>query len=512
MEDRQAGDPSVVVQGGMVVAEEPEASALDFVVVADLPEELPLDRIVTCEREMAGVGKIRFWGMVEAAGYGELYYGLVRVIRIYPEVFVPPIPGIAVSTANAENVAWALRFTTMKQKFVIGQLTDEQPAYANFDFVSGTKGAHVNIAGISGVATKTSYALFLLYSLFAAQPQLRSIIFNVKGDDLLYLDKPNCKMPTKDREMYTKLGLPCGPFAEVAYFGLKTGLWTLWQFAERELIRYLFEDTEESGVMQGAIDRLAERLREAAGECEGPGVILEGEAVEDLAALVKFLDKLPEKNAWFEGSTLGTRKALMRRLKAGARQVSALITADGRFDYEAQLSVVDIHALSDRARAFVVGAVMRSVYEGREKLGGAHPTTLVILDELNKYAPKRGGGPIKEMLLDVAERGRSLGIVLIGAEQTASQVEERVVGNAALRVVGRLETAESEQPSYGWLSGTLRRRSTLLLPGTMVVAQPEVPVPLVVRFPFPAWATRQSEVLAKGMSGAPPFEGDAPPE
>ena len=95
---------------------------------------------------------------------------------------------------------------------------------------------------------------------------------------------------------------------------------------------------------------------------------------------------------------------------------------------------------------------------------------------------------------DVAERGRSLRIVLMGAEQTASQVEERVVGNAALRVVGRLEAAESEQPVYGWLTGTMRRRSTLLQPGTMMVAQPEVPVPLVVRFPFPAWATRSSEV------------------
>lgn len=496
----------------MSVAEAPEASALEFFVIADLPDELPLDRIVVCEREMAGVGRVRHWGVVESAAFGELYYGQVRVIRIFPEVFVPPFPGSKVVTANTENVAWALRFSSMKQKFIIGQLTDDQPAYANFDFVSGTKGAHINIAGISGVATKTSYALFLLYSLFAAQPQLRSIIFNVKGDDLLYLDKPNSKIPTKDREMYAKLGLPCGPFPEVAYYGLKGGLWTLWQFAERELIRYLFEDTEESAVLQGAIDRLAECLREAGRECEGPGLILGGEAVEDLQALVKFLDKQPEKNAWFEGSTLGTRKALMRRLKAGARQVSQLISADGRFDYSAQMNVVDIHALTDRARAFVVGAVMRSVYEGRENLGDAHPTTLIVLDELNKYAPKRGGGPIKEMLLDVAERGRSLGIILIGAEQTASQVEERVVGNAALRVVGRLETAESEQPPYGWLSGTLKRRSTLLLPGTMMVSQPEVPVPLVLRFPFPAWATRQSEVLAKAKRGAQLLETDLPPE
>jgi hypothetical protein len=34
----------------------------------------------------------------------------------------------------------------------------------------------------------------------------------------------------------------------------------------------------------------------------------------------------------------------------------------------------------------------------------------------------------------------------------------------------------------------------MLKPGTMVVHQPEIPSPLLVQFPFPAWATRSSEV------------------
>ena len=46
--------------------------------------------------------------------------------------------------------------------------------------------------------------------------------------------------------------------------------------------------------------------------------------------------------------------------------------------------------------------------------GTARP--FVVLDELNKYAPREGRGPIKEVLLDIAERGRSLGVVLIGAQ------------------------------------------------------------------------------------------------
>ncbi len=45
-----------------------------------------------------------------------------------------------------------------------------------------------------------------------------------------------------------------------------------------------------------------------------------------------------------------------------------------------------------------------------------------MLDELNKYAPKDSSSPIKEYLVDIAERGRSMNIILIGAQQTASEI------------------------------------------------------------------------------------------
>ena len=104
--------------------------------------------------------------------------------------------------------------------------------------------------------------------------------------------------------------------------------------------------------------------------------------------------------------------------------------------------------------------------------------------------------PIKEVLLDIAERGRSLGVILVGAQQTASEVERRIVTNSAIRVVGRLDPAEASRPEYGFLPPAQRQRALLAKPGTMFVSQPEIPVPLVVEFPFPAWATRQSEAAS----------------
>src|SRR5439155_1033923 len=82
-----------------------------------------------------------------------------------------------------------------------------------------------------------------------------------------------------------------------------------------------------------------------------------------------------------------------------------------------------------------------------------------VLDELNKYAPRDGDSPIKEILLDIAERGRSMGIVLIGAQQTASEVERRIISNSSIRVVGRLDPAEAARPEYGYLSAAHQKRA-----------------------------------------------------
>jgi len=200
-----------------------------------------------------------------------------------------------------------------------------------------------------------------------------------------------------------------------------------------------------------------------------------------------------------EGS--GTVNAFIRRLPASKKDLSRLVRGDlpTRRKHaintaeSAQVTVVDLHNLPDRAQRFVVGVTLRTEFERKEKAGTAKPLLFVVLDELNKYAPREGTSPIKEVLLDIAERGRSLGVVLIGAQQTASEVERRIVANSSIRVVGRLDPAEASRPEYGFLPAAQRQRALIAKPGTMFVAQPEIPVPIAVEFPFPAWATRPDE-------------------
>jgi DNA helicase HerA-like ATPase len=157
-----------------------------------------------------------------------------------------------------------------------------------------------------------------------------------------------------------------------------------------------------------------------------------------------------------------------------------------------QVTVVDLHNLPERAQRFVVGVVL-AAETARKEAAGPGGLLFTMIDELNKYAPREGSSPIKEVLLDIAERGRSLGIILIGAQQTASEVERRIVSNSSVKVVGRLDPAEAGRPEYGFLPASQRQRATIAKPGTMFVSQPEIPVPLAVEFPFPAWATRLSE-------------------
>ena len=186
-----------------------------------------------------------------------------------------------------------------------------------------------------------------------------------------------------------------------------------------------------------------------------------------------------------------------------------------------QVTVVDLHNLRERAQRFVVGVVL-AAETARKEAAGPGSLLFTMIDELNKYAPREGNSPIKDVLLDIAERGRSLGIILIGAQQTASEVERRIVSNSSIKVVGRLDAAEAGRPEYGFLPPSQRTRATLAKPGTMFVSQPEIPVPLSVEFPFPAWATRQAECgtappapanrpTASAFSGCRRPHDDAPP-
>jgi uncharacterized protein len=547
-----------------------DAMPLEFWVGVEAGEFLQLDDVVEVETPLPHGETVRLFGIVdlvraryEGAKFDSDVFLIekgvlpaqvaqaahVRVTRVEPEVFVPPLPGQPVRRAQGVRRDMALFFDAMERRLPIGLSRDGEPVFANLDFLDGTRGAHVNISGISGVATKTSYATFLLQSLFRSgalageAASTHAIVFNVKGEDLLFLDQRNERLKDEDRAAYRKLGLPDEAFDSVQILapvrpnsrerlpatgsrleGVSAFFWTLREVVEERLLRFLFAEADhETSQLAFVVDRIEARLlatlRE--GGSKDAWIEIEGRRLETFDALVELLTErgighessLAEE--WARPAAQGTIAAFERRLHAAARHVSHLIRGRdvGKRDAHLldwkrkQVSVVDIHALHDRAKRFVVGAVLKRMFEEKESLGTSRPLVFVVLDELNKYAPREGSGPIKEVLLDISERGRSLGIVLVGAQQTASEVEPRIVANAALRVVGRLDMAEAERPEYGFLTAAGRGRAGILKPGTMIVQQPEIPTPLLVRFPFPAWATRRSEALVAAGAEEDVFRG-----
>ena len=537
------------------------AFALEFWVYVDPERYLQLDDVVTVPIVLPDGQQVRIHGVVdtvrsryegarfesdaELAADDLLPVGIanaahVTVTRVEPEIFVAPFPGQSAFRSEGADRDQALYFDKMvaeKTAFRAGLSRDGQPVFGNLEFLDGTRGAHMNISGISGVATKTSYALFLLYSLFHSDvlgshgKNTKAIIFNVKGEDLLFLDKPNKKLQEADRAKYETLGLPPGAFQSVTVWSpvrrdaanamqasssqrpdARPYAWSLHQFCRERLLGFLFADADNE------TSQLASVIRSVEAVLATPSIATEPDEngfiniVGAEVATVRSFDDLVveiQKNidGWAQLAAAGSRAAFLRRLEDAKFTAGHLIRAippkqvadhtirvldGGGAGENAQVTVIDINDLHDRAKRFVVGVIVRKLVDQKE--GRPRPLVFLVLDELNKYAPREGWSPIKEVILDIAERGRSLGVVLIGAQQTASEIERRVTANASFRVAGRLDTAEATRGEYGFLTDAAKTRASILKPGSMFLHQPEIPVPLLVQFPFPAWATRQSEV------------------
>jgi DNA helicase HerA-like ATPase len=451
-----------------------------------------------------------------------------------------------VHRAEGEERDRALFFDRMEERLPVGLSRSGDSLFVNLEFLDGRRGAHINISGISGVATKTTYATFLLHSLFTSgvlgprSVNTKALIFNVKGEDLLFLDRPNTKLEPDQLQSYAAMGLPAEPFASVGIYapsrpgsakavpdvsarreGVTAFFWTLEQFCKDDLLPFLFADAEDDRAQYTmVVYNVMAQLRQAQPLGDG-GVRIEGEEVRtfrQLADLISVRVQSEDDRYTWAGPAIGTGtiNAFVRRLMGSVRHVERLIRGDvagaGKHQVDVsnhQVTVVDIHNLNDRAKRFVVGVTVRRAFEDKERAGQSDELLFLVLDELNKYAPREGSSPIKEILLDVAERGRSLGVILIGAQQTASEIERRIIANSSIRVVGRLDSAEAAREEYGFLPAVQRQRATIIKPGTMLVSQPEIPVPLVLEFPFPAWATRASEAASTSPSDQPedPFEG-----
>lgn len=550
--------------GVVLGTEQKRSEALEFWIGVFENAYIELDEVVMVESMLPGRDKsVKFYGTVqyvsrhfEGIGYDSdinrvaegllpaqpSYAAKVSITRVSPEIYVPPAPGQQVFRARDNELLHGLYIDKMERRIPAGFLRSGDIYYLDYDFISGGNGAHVSISGISGIATKTTYSVFLLHSILhsgvlgAEAAGTRCLVFNVKAEDLMFIDKANNKLSAEEHTKYESMGLPAEPFGSVSLYspakvgaatpvpsterrqeGVLPYFWTLRQIAKERLFAFLFTEGEDQANLFQVIRLVENRLYELANDgasADKPLSLDDGTQIEDLFSLHDIIQANPVYWVQNFGAQQNQINAFLRRLYQAAFQTRGLIRSApvgwnlerSIIDWNArQLTVVDIHNLSAGAKMFVVASILKRMFREKEQRGTAHPLVICCIDELNKYAPRDGFSPIKDVIVDISERGRSLGIILIGAQQTASEVESRVFGNSAIKVVGRMDSAESEHREYGFLGPVFKQRARLISPGTMILSQPSVPVPVLIRFPFPCWATRPEEHVP--LDGADPFAG-----
>lgn len=493
------------------------------------------------------------------------------VLRHDPEEPLQPVPSGPVYPATDEDVRFGLRMDGYARPggtgIPVGLYTTgglQAPVFLDSDFLLGPEAAHLNITGVSGLATKTSAVLFLLASIFEhfgrkdsgvriqdsggegetvfaesrtpypeSSKSVAAICFNVKGPDLLFLDQP-AKLTEEDLAQYAALGVPAEPFGKVRYyapykpdgFNLNTlrtheelshnveplvwGLEQILNFAEVLLTR---EDVDAKA------DALIEFIRDrVVGREWGEGTLRTHtvRTFQELEAWFEDVLAVCEQNdrqVWKTHHVATIRKVRNRLLNLATR-AKGLVSNDatvndlpwGEFE-DRTVYVIDVANVEPEAQDLIFARVVTEARERLERgaLGVDH--LVIFVDELNKYAPADGHDTyVRKMLLDISERGRYLGLVLFSAQQFRSQVHKRVVGNSGTSIYGRMDMDELATPGYQVLSPATKSKLASLPKGELMVRHPHFTQPIFLRFPRPAAMSGRDGVRLYPPAHDLPFE------
>ncbi|MBS6991306.1 MAG: ATP-binding protein [Alistipes sp.] len=477
------------------------------------------------------------FGQVDSQSYTErigMNYVKCKVVGNTSNIYIPVQEGRKVYLAEREEIMEALGLNDVKHKLPVGYIemyegTNRQtlPVFFNSHFLIGPEGAHLNISGISGLASKTSYAMFLMkaiqdYAIKTKEESVAFIMMNVKGTDLLRIDQKNTRKDelAKIKPIYDLLGLDMEPFKQVKYFYPYSKDYTSYTYEKVDTIKdrlaignafqykYLFETDED----KECLDLLFANVDDPNDTVESiiNFIISNSGGFNGIESWEDFKNELYNQTqsdkagkagkeisvmSWrkfyrlFNKSYQKCQQMFTNKLGNGVR-LRDQIACIG----ENEVMVIDIAKLDEESQGFVFGDVMRAVYN--LKLGSTDradsdiPDRIIIfIDELNKYAstevPKTS--PILHQLLDITERGRSLGIVLFGAEQFVSDIHRRVKGNCATQAFGRTNAIEISRDDFRFVPSVYKTMLTRMKQGEYIIQNPVFRSMLNIKFPLPIY-------------------------
>ena len=478
------------------------------------------------------------FGDVEATSYTErigMNYVKCKVVGNTENIYIPVQEGRAVYLADEKQIKAALGLDNIDNPLPAGYIEmyegankETIPVNFNSHFLIGPEGAHLNISGISGLASKTSYAMFLMKAIQDRamkdkDESVAFIIMNVKGTDLLSIDERNMRQDELDeiKPVYDLLGLDMKPFEQVKYFYPYSSDKTTYTYEKNDTIerrlkvgtaaqyKYLFETTED----KECLDLLFANVDDPNDTIESIiNYIIAGSGrFNGVDSWSDFQRALSEQANPSEKATSGKEISVMSwrrfyRLFNKCYQKNKQMFTNGLGDTGVRLReeidgikkndvyVIDVAKLDEESQGFVFGDVMRAVYN--LKLGATDrpdeeipDRVILFIDELNKYAsndvPK--SSPILHSLLDITERGRSLGIILFGAEQFVSDIHKRIKGNCATHAFGRTNSIEMTKPDFSYVPSVYKTMLTRLKQGEYIIQNPIFRSLLNIKFPKPIY-------------------------
>jgi len=473
------------------------------------------------------------------------------VLRRDPEEPVGAVPIGKVFLANEADVRAALRTDSYVDEYGIpcgcyGAKDSPVAVHLHSHFLLGPEAGHLNITGTSGLAAKTSYILFLLKCIFdrfsgrmhveesgthtglprglsddSFQGGVAALLFNTKGGDLLYIDHeplPNF-LTEDDQKLYEACGISPKPFEKVRYYCPLTkggkdlnsirnnesgynGKPTMpFTFGLKDVIRHAEVllnrddlDAKADAYLEYLNDRFVESER--GHQIGKSGDFLKAKTLNDLVRIIEKQLRWCEDEGQNQIEThhaLTIRKMYNRVGNLGGR-FSGLIAEDGMptgpFDEPFQpdtVYVVDVAQLSSEEQDLVFSAFITNLREKMENNELGVGRLIVVVDELNKYAPTGGMETyVVKSLKEIAARGRYLGLTLFGAQQFRSRVDKEVVGNAATHAFGHIEAEELAQPGYSYFTPAVKQKLGSLEQGAVLLKHPHFAQPVFLRFPRPA--------------------------
>jgi len=447
------------------------------------------------------------------------------------EIYMPVPSEARIRFADATGILKALGADEIKEenKVPAGLIEmsngTKAPCFLDARYLLGPEGAHMNISGISGLATKTSYIMFLLTATmqrYADADKTAVILLNVKHDDLLHIHEPNEKLTPNDHDTWKALGLDAKPFpTDRVHYLLPNGKHTANTGKANshstpnipfDIYAYsLLNSKDKLDLLMGHVSDAWDTMRALVGEIqqrlESPGKDANWASVKTWQSLLDGPGLVDPKENKTRGLgevaaiTVNRFRRILRRI-VSTRQSGIFVDQLSRnhCDLSEKIRnikgghtyVVDIYNLKDEEKTLVFGDILRTIYNLYAESDVAEEDlpkkVIIFVDELNKYAPEGSkGSPIVEQVLEVAERGRSLGIVLYGAQQFLSAVHDRVTGNCSTTLLGRTNAAEMAERSYRFLNSDIKAAATRLEKGQLILSHAVFREPVKIKFPMAAY-------------------------